>query len=357
MSWLLWAILFPFALPIALLVLGLLYQAAGEWIDRRRFPAPGHRVMVDGQWLHYIEAGPAATGENARGGEPALTVLLEAGISASGITWSSVMPRLSRYARVIAYDRGGLAWSGAANDARLADRMVIELEGLLEAAHVRGPLILVGHSFGGLLCLMYAVKHRERVAGIVLLDPVPRCEWIPVRPNQAARLRFGVRMALRGVLLAKLGVVRLSLTLLVNGARLFPQAISRATSGGANRAIERWIGEVKKLPRESWPAVRAHWSVPKSFFSMASHLKNLPESVSQYDPASFPAHVPLTVLSAETASPYAVAEHHADARRSLVGEHRVVPDSGHWIHLDQPDAVAEAVLRLIDFVESLHRPA
>ncbi|MCC7340019.1 MAG: alpha/beta hydrolase [Bryobacterales bacterium] len=355
MSWVFWAVFIPFALVIALLVLGLLYQAAGEWVDRRRFPAPGRRVNVDGQWLHYIEAGPAVTVGEEHGAGTAPTILLEAGISASSITWSSVMPRLSRHARVIAYDRGGLAWSGPAHDARLADRMVVELEGLLEAAQVRGPLILVGHSFGGLLCLMYAAKHRERVSGIVLVDPVTRCEWNPLRPNQAARLNFGVRLALRGALLAKLGIVRLSLALLINGARVFPQAISKATSGGANRAIERWVGEVRKLPRESWPAIRAHWSTPKTFFSMASHLKNLPESVAQYDAENFPVHVPLTVLSAESASPYAVAEHHADAKRSLIGRHRVVPESGHWIHLDQPEAVIESVFRLIDFVESLRR--
>ena len=43
-------------------------------------------------------------------------------------------------------------------------------------------------------------------------------------------------------------------------------------------------------------------------------------------------------------------------KRSLVGEHRVVPDSGHWIHLDQPVAVIESVLRMLAFVESLHYP-
>ena len=52
----------------------------------------------------------------------------------------------------------------------------------------------------------------------------------------------------------------------------------------------------------------------------------------------------------ESARPYAVAEHHADAKRSLVGEHRVVPDSGHWIHLDQPVAVIESILRMLAFV-------
>ncbi|MDZ7637674.1 MAG: alpha/beta hydrolase [Bryobacterales bacterium] len=357
MDWLLWLLLAPLALVLALAFLGLLYQFAGERVDRWRFPPPGRRVKVDGNWLHYVEAGPSQPAEHGTGEDDAPVVLLEAGISASSLSWSRVMPDLARHTRVIAYDRGGLAWSGPTDDARLADRMVLELEGLLEAAQVRGPLFMVGHSYGALLCMMFAAKHRERVAGLVLVDPVVRCEWLPLRPNQAARLRYGVRMALRGALLAKLGVVRFSLALLMSGARAFPQAVSKAAGGRASNTVERLVGEVKKLPPECWPMVRAHWSVPKTFFSMASHMKNLPESISQYDPESFPPHVPLTVLSAESAGPYGVAEHHADAERSLVGVHRVVPESGHWIHLDQPDEVTEEVLRLVRFVASLKQPA
>ena len=345
-----WLLLVPLALVAALPLLGIAYQAIGEGVDRRRYPPPGRLVTVDGQTLHYVDAG-------ASRGDDETTIVLEAGISASSLSWARVMPELSRHGRVIAYDRGGLAWSGPADDARLADRLVIELDGLLSEAGVRGPLILVGHSFGGLLCLMYAVKHRDRVAGIVLVDPVPRCEWMPLRQNQSFRLAYGIRMALRGALLAKLGVVRFVLALFVNGARAFPKAVARVSGGHASGAVERLVDEVKKLPRESWPIVRAHWSVPKTFFSMASHLKNLPESVTQYQPESFPPHVPLTVLSAESANPYAVAEHHGDAQRSLVGTHRVVPDSGHWIHLDQPDVVIEAVLTLRRFVESLKQTA
>jgi pimeloyl-ACP methyl ester carboxylesterase len=355
--WLLWLLAVPFLLLVGVPVVGMVYEKLGELLDRWRYPAPGRRVKVDGQWLHYVESGPVSRRESPRPAEDAPTVVLEAGISASSLSWSRVMPRLSQYVRTIAYDRGGLAWSGPHDDVRLADRLVYELEGMLEAAGVRGPLILVGHSFGGLLCLMFAVKHRERVAGIVLVDPVARCEWTPLGAVPAAKLAYGTKMALRGALLAKIGVVRFVLFLLVNGARAFPKAVSKATSGHASGAVERLVGEVRKLPSETWPMVRAHWSVPKTFLSMASHLQNLPESVTQYDPDRFPPQVPLTVLSAESANPYAVAEHHGDALRSLVGEHRVVPDSGHWIHLDQPEVVTDAVLRMVRFVESLKQPA
>ncbi len=349
MDWLVSVLLFTgsvFALLALLLCAGLAYQAWGERRDARRFPPPGKFVTVEGQRLHYQEAGS---------GDP--VVVLEAGISASSVSWARVLPRLAQHARVIAYDRAGLAWSAPAGHARIASRMVEELHGLLENCGAHRPVVLVGHSYGGLLALLFACRYRERVAGLVLVDPVPRVDWMPLEPAQAWRLSHGVKLALRGALLAKLGVVRFALAMMMSGARRFPRAIAKASSGRATSAIERLIGEVRKLPSELWPAVRAHWSVPKTFLSMASHFENLPDSVQEYEHETFPPQIPLTVLSAASSHAEAIDEHIADAQRSLVGTHRVVPGSGHWIHLDQPEAVVDAVVEMLDFLRSLEKTA
>jgi pimeloyl-ACP methyl ester carboxylesterase len=42
---------------------------------------------------------------------------------------------------------------------------------LLDVAAVPGPYLLVGHSFGGLLALMYAGTSPANVVGVVLVDP------------------------------------------------------------------------------------------------------------------------------------------------------------------------------------------
>lgn len=57
-------------------------------------------------------------------------------------------------------------------------------------ARVRTKAHLLGHSFGGLLALSYAVKWPERVASIVLLDPDPatHAEWIRHREVVETRL-------------------------------------------------------------------------------------------------------------------------------------------------------------------------
>jgi pimeloyl-ACP methyl ester carboxylesterase len=48
---------------------------------------------------------------------------------------------------------------------------VFELHELLSAAHIAGPLVLVGHSVGGIVARMYADEYGADVAGIVLVDP------------------------------------------------------------------------------------------------------------------------------------------------------------------------------------------
>jgi len=48
------------------------------------------------------------------------------------------------------------------------------LENWIESLDARLPLTLVGHSLGGYLCLMYALRHPEKIACLVLIDPLYR---------------------------------------------------------------------------------------------------------------------------------------------------------------------------------------
>ena len=79
--------------------------------------------------------------------------------------------------------------------------------------------------------------------------------------------------------------------------------IARVTGGRGESTITRLVGEVSKMPPETWPMVRAHWCQPKSFQGMAAYLESLPASAREASALDAPDHVPVTVLSAAKATP------------------------------------------------------
>lgn len=104
-------------------------------------------------------------------GEGSPTIVLEAGLGGDSSSWVFVQPRLSELTRVCSYDRAGYYFSDPGPMPRTADAAVDDLHAVLEAAKVRGPFLVVGHSLGGLLVRLYAARYPADVIGMVLLDP------------------------------------------------------------------------------------------------------------------------------------------------------------------------------------------
>ena len=329
--------LFERAVETAVLVAGagLSYQCAGAWRDRMRHPAPGRMIAVPGGALHCFEQGL---------GGPA--VVLEAGISASSVSWRPVQRELARHLRVLAYDRAGYGWSRPARTPRTMERLCTELAAMLEASGARGPYVLVGHSFGGLLLRHFAARAPEKVAGLVLVDPLEPFEWWPLGEAQAYRLKKGVTLARRGAWLARLGVVRLGLDLLTAGSRTVPQLLARASSGPGAAVPDRLVGEIRKLPRELWPIVKAHWCQPRAFDTLAEYLARLPEACAAALDHRALRDLPLIVISAGKTVPAVLEAHRRTAALSARGRHIVAGESGHWVQLDAPEFVVRAVLEV-----------
>ena len=316
-----------------LLVAGATYQSLGAAADARRFPPPGRLVDAGGFRLHLHEAGA--------GDGP--VVVLEAGIAASSLSWSLVHPEVAKFARVIRYDRAGLGWSDAAPGPRTAAKSAEELAALLENAGIRGPYVLVGHSFGGYVARIFAANFPGRVAGLVLVDSPSTSDWIPLRASEKRRLQGGALFSRIGAVLASLGVVRFCLARLSAGSARLPVLVTRSFGRSALTVVGRLVGEVQKLPVEVWPQVQAHWCQPKSFRSMANHLAHLPESAVHVEAAIAPGKIPLLVLTASEPSPERLAAQQSVAELSPRGKLVVAEKSGHWIHLDAPELVVAAI--------------
>ena len=331
-----WALLLLGAiclLPLA----GFLYQLLGTSRDARRFPPPGRLVDVGGRRIHVHLSGEGHS-----------IVVFEAGIAACSVSWAGVRTEVEKFARVCVYDRAGLGWSEAAPIPRTLANIIADLEAMLSSLGEQAPLVLVGHSFGGLVALEFACRHPAELGGLVLVDALPASEWRTVPPEEAARLRNGIRMARRAALLARFGVVRFSLDLLRAGSRRIPKVAARISSiQGGSKVTERIVTEVRKLPPSLWPIVQAHWCQPKSYRSMASHLECLPASAAACSERIDLGDLRVVVLSAADSTPARSAEHARMARQSSRGEMIVAENSGHWIQLDQPELVVAAIRKIV----------
>ena len=166
-------------------------------------------------------------------------------------------------------------------------------------------------------------------------------EPTPVAKQRAALLARGVMLSRRGILLARLGIVRFALALLVSGSRTLPKLLARASTGRRSTVTDRLVGEVRKMPAEVWPAVRAHWCLPRSFATMAEYLERLPENCRQAAVIELPPSLPITVISAGNTQNHIRAAHAAYATR-----HIVAADAGHWVQLDAPDLVVDEILQI-----------
>lgn len=86
----------------------------------------------------------------------------------SAMGW--IAPAVAKHTRVCVYDSAGRGWSEASDTTQDGEQMMTDLHTLLHRAHVPGPYVLAGHSFGGLYVRIFAARYPNEVAGMVLID-------------------------------------------------------------------------------------------------------------------------------------------------------------------------------------------
>ena len=142
---------------------GMYVAREGYWHARRGWARANGQLVDLGGYRLYI---------SCRGtGTP--VVVMDAGFESSGKTWSAVTPSIAEFTTVCVYDRHGVGLSDGlapGSGTRTASDVVADLRALLKAYGVPAPYVLVGHSVGGLHVRLYAARHPDDVAGVVLVD-------------------------------------------------------------------------------------------------------------------------------------------------------------------------------------------
>ena len=99
-------------------------------------------------------------------------IVLMTGLGNAMQSWQpSLLEALSRFAGVIVYDRRGHGASAPLpQEPVTAQAAAADLNALLESLAIRQPVVLVGHSLGGLYAQFFARNYPRKVAAVVLLD-------------------------------------------------------------------------------------------------------------------------------------------------------------------------------------------
>ena len=283
-------------------------------------------------------------------GDGGPAVIFDAALGGSSLSWSFVQPAVARITRACSYDRAGFGWSDAGPLPRTAGRIAGELHALLHAAAVPHPYVLVGHSYGGLVMRLFASRHADQVAGLVLIEPAIPEEWANPTEEQRALVARGVRLCGYGATAARRGLAQVVSMLVRSGAtgaaRLLARLVSR---GGLRREDEGILAPIWKLPPEARGVLGQMWTQPQFFEALGSQIEMICESASEVLRAGPPDYgdVPLVVMSAASSGQRRLLADAALARRSTRGRHVLAAESGHWIPLDAPQAVADAVTTMV----------
>ncbi|MEI4279448.1 alpha/beta hydrolase [Klenkia terrae] len=298
---------------------------------------------TDGVLLHVEEVGPE---------DAPLTVVLVHGYSLSMASWTFQRRDLGRslatgnghalQARLVLYDQRGHGASARGDaDRSTIDQLADDLVSVLDARVPRGPVVLVGHSMGGMTLLQLAARRPElfgtRVVGVALV-------------STSAGGLDDLDLGLPGV------VTRLR-------AAVFPVA------GYVMRHRPGWAEFVRRAAADvvSWATKALSFAGddvdPRLVDYVDAMIGGTPvEVIAEFYPALVGldasaaleplAAIPVLVLTGDADK--LIPQGHSDrivAALTAAGardvRYRVVPDSGHLVLLEHPDEVTAAITDLV----------
>jgi pimeloyl-ACP methyl ester carboxylesterase len=295
------------------------------------------------------------------------TVLFEAGAGSNGSTWRRVQGQVAAYTRACAYDRAAYGFSDPPGRVMDAANVVDDLQQMIVAAPVKTPVVLVGHSIGGLYATLFAAEHKNEVAGMVLVDPSFAHQFESFAAGDGQSDKSLLYATFRGM---------------TDGMRAC-QALVHAAKPGQTPSAKA----ANCLPSASMPeqpdavllaALTQQWTQPAYYDAVVSEAQSFipttegeghpPADDDELDAASGNlGDIPLVVLTAgQTMGSFPglseaqraqfatawVAGHDALAHRSRRGKSVLVANSGHYIQIEQPAAVLDAIRHVVDDVRA-----
>jgi pimeloyl-ACP methyl ester carboxylesterase len=316
-------------LTIGVAFVGAAYQWIGNWRDARRFPQQG-RTVQSGMLKMNIDC--------VGSGSP--TVILEQGGGMPALGWMKVQPQIAAFTRVCSYDRAGYGWSEPGPMPRTIPRLAKELKALLDASGEKGPYVMAAASLGGPIVRLYTKLYPNDVAGLILVDASHEDQQKRAQsvqpPELIAENNREVESYQRWERLRRPFMLHL----------------------GIERFMVHFTQQSGQMPQLFWEEYLYLSHKPGFQETVASEIRSLPDSSSALNAINL-GDRPLIVLTAGkmtfTPEPFLTKEIEDKIRNAWIelqaeqahlstrGKQIIVPDSGHVIMFERPDAVVAAI--------------
>ncbi|HHK5598257.1 TPA: alpha/beta fold hydrolase [Bacillus tropicus] len=98
------------------------------------------------------------------------TIVIQTGMTCSFYDWLPIIEKLSQHFTVVSYHRPGYGKSELGNHSRTTLQVTKELHMLLQKLDIHDPIILIGHSYGGLCAQHFAMLHEDKLQALILVD-------------------------------------------------------------------------------------------------------------------------------------------------------------------------------------------
>ncbi|MFD0713372.1 alpha/beta fold hydrolase [Paenibacillus sp. GCM10027626] len=302
-----------------LLIVLILLLSGGIWqnemmkVEFRKYLPKGQIYQINSHDIHLYGVGQ---------GESTIVFISGSGTPSAFTDFYYLQNELQPYSRTVSYDHAGFGWSEKTNIPRTIDIVVEELHELLQKAGEQAPYILVGHSLASLETIRYAQKYPDEVKGIILLDsgsPEYYAKESEMKSYLINRIFAGFRVT---------GVVRalgtFGVLLPFTGENIRNQSLPNEIKGMDVAMYYNHIGESNNL----------------------NAIRNMNENAQSVIEGGYLKDIPLLILSSDSGSDWEEVQkellHWSDESRQ-----ETLPDSEHYIHWSNREAVLEKILEMV----------
>ena len=301
-------------LIVAIFILSVCYEQFASY-QASKMPLDGKYVKIENKNIHIVGRGK---------GTP--SVIFISGWDTIGhMSWQSVQNAIAKKTYTFSYDRAGILRSDAIDTPRTCTNISQELYTLLENAKVQKPYILVGHSLGGAFIRCFIKRHKQDVAGVVLVDSAH-----PKQIDYYTKKRKKRMKNLPPIWLVKLQVYS-------SLARIYTDIYGH---------------EIAYIKKDDIRNSKKRAFSPKGYIEVMREGKHFKDMSQEIEGTTF-GNTPLTVLSAKKSLKTQGIEYKdwkmlQDELVKLSSNNRHIwVDSGHYIQLEKPKILIDAINKMI----------